>query len=270
MNLRRKHVLVTGASRGIGLALARAFAEAGAVITASARQSARLDEVTQTAGWHRLEADLSDPEQLIGLVQRAADGAGPVDVLINNAGLNTVQQLVDADAVGLRTQLSTNLLAPLELARQALPRMIDRRGGAIVNVSSVAGDVAMRNQVPYCASKSGLTHATRALQRELRGTRVSAHAVILGLVSTDMIDDLSGDPVGAQIAERFDRLPALDPAVVADRVVRVVRRGRGTVVMPGLFALPHYLRLLPTYLTDGLLAGIRDNEFDSKNKEHYD
>jgi uncharacterized protein len=260
VDLRRRHVLVTGASRGIGFALALAFSDAGAVITASARQSERLDEVTQTPGWHKLSADLSDPEQLVGLVQRAADGAGPVDVLINNAGLNIAQKLVDADAIGLRTQLSTNLLAPLELARQVLPGMIERRRGAIVNISSVAGDFALRNQVPYCASKSGLTHATRALQRELRGTGVSAHAVVLGLVATDMIDDLSGDPVGAQIAKRFDRLPALDPAVVADRVVRVVRRSRGTVVMPGLVGPPHYLRLLPTYLTDGLLAGIRDNE----------
>jgi uncharacterized protein len=250
------HVLVTGATRGIGLALAEAFKAAGASITGVARPGPRLDELTGR-GWRTIAADLSRAEDVDGLVERATSVHGPVDVLVNNAGLNVALKLANLDAETLRTVLMTNLWAPFELARQALPSMIGRRRGAVVNISSIAGELALRNQVPYCASKSGLTHGTRALQRELRGTGVAAHPVVLGLVATDMIDDLSADPVGAQMAKRFDRLPALDATVVAGRVVRVVERGRGAVVMPALAAPAHYLRLTPTYLTDGLLAGIR-------------
>ncbi|WP_161976407.1 SDR family oxidoreductase [Mycolicibacterium sp. CH28] len=256
MKLSGAHVLVTGATRGIGLALAEAFAGAGASITAVARPGPRLDELA-CRGWRTAAADLSRVQDVDGLVDRAASAGGPVDVLVNNAGLNVAVVLRELDADTLRRVLTTNLLAPFELARQALPSMVDRCRGAVVNISSIAGELALRNQVPYCASKSGLTHGTRALQRELRGTGVAAHPVVLGLVATDMIHDLSADPVGGQMAKRFDRLPALDAAVVANRVVRVVERGRGAVVMPALAAPAHYLRLTPTYLTDGLLAGIR-------------
>ncbi|WP_293048162.1 SDR family oxidoreductase [Mycobacterium sp.] len=255
VHLAGAHVVVTGATRGIGLALADAFAAAGATITAVARPGARLDALTARS-WRTLAVDLSVAAEVDGLIERAASTAGPVDVLINNAGLNRAQVLAGTDARALRSILTTNLVTPMELIRQVLPFMLERRHGAVVNISSVAGELALRNQVPYCASKSGLTHATRALQRELKNTGVSAHPVVLGLVATDMIDELSRDPVGARIARRFDKLPALDPADVAARVVRVVDRGRGSVVMPALVAPAHHLRALPSYLTDGLLAGI--------------
>ncbi len=193
MHLAGAHVVVTGATRGIGLALADAFAAAGATITAVARPGARLDALTARS-WRTLAVDLSVAAEVDGLIERAASTAGPVDVLINNAGLNRAQVLAGTDARALRSILTTNLVTPMELIRQVLPFMLERRHGAVVNISSVAGELALRNQVPYCASKSGLTHATRALQRELKNTGVSAHPVVLGLVATDMIDDCPGIP----------------------------------------------------------------------------
>lgn len=250
------HVLITGASRGLGLELARAGARRGARLTITARNHALLGRVATDLGAKAIAGDLSDATQLEELVSQAEDHHGPVDVLINNAGLNSPTALGEQGGASLRTQLSTNLLAPLELTRQALPGMRARNRGAIVNISSVAGDVAIRQQVPYCASKAGLSHATRALQRELRRTSVSAHLVVLGLVATDMIDELSRDPVAARIAKRFDLLPELSPSLVSERILTAVETGRGSLVLPGMAAPMHHLRLLPTYMTDGLLAGI--------------
>jgi uncharacterized protein len=249
------HVLVTGASRGLGLAIARSSARRGARLTLVARASPRLSAVAEELGGVAVAADLSQPR--VDVFERAEAKHGPVDILINNAGINQALLLRDLDEATLRAQLHTNLVTPLDLIRRVLPGMLDRDRGAIVNVSSIAGDVAMRNQVGYCATKAGLSHATRAIQREVRGTQVQVHLVMLGLVATDMIDALKEDPTGARLAQRFSLLPVPTPEEVGERVVACVESGRRSLVLPLLAAPIHHLRLLPTYLTDGLLAGIK-------------
>jgi uncharacterized protein len=252
------HAVVTGGSRGIGREIALALASRGVRITLVARNPDALDRAGHELHAATVEADLSDLEQVRTVIPRAEAERGPVDVLVNNAGLQCTTPLADTDAEALRTQMVTNLLAPLELARIAVRGMRERDSGTVVNISSVAGDAAMAKQVGYCSSKSGLTSATRCLQRELRGTGVRAVLVALGLVSgTDMTTDLREDPVADAMLGRFGMLPELTSTEVGRRVAGAIEADRGTLVLPALAAPMHYLNLIPTLLVDALLAGTR-------------
>jgi len=156
----------------------------------------------------------------------------------------------------LRAVLETNLIAPLELARQAMTSMLPRRHGAIVNVTSLAGEFTLRNIIPYCSSKAGLTAATQALRRELRGTGVRAQLAMLGYVQTDMMDDSHADPVTGAQADRLGMLPSLTSESVAAGIVKGIERGRNLIVLPPLATPVHQLRLLPQRLVDVVMTGI--------------
>jgi uncharacterized protein len=131
-------------------------------------------------------ADLSDPPQVATLVQRVEDEVGPVDVLVNNAGVDNIGGFTDAPADDLRRVTEVNYLAPAELCRHAIPRMLRRGGGHIVNVSSLAGCVALPGLVTYSASKAALSHFTAGLRADLRGLPIRTTLVGLGPVPTDM------------------------------------------------------------------------------------
>ncbi len=140
MKLTGAHVLITGASRGIGEGLAREFAAAGSRVTLVAR-SARIESLAGELGGVALRADLTDPDQLSGLVAGAEAQQGPVDVLVNNAGLVRVGALMDMEWADVADTVRPDLLAPIELCRQALPGMIERGRGHVVNISSTAGPI---------------------------------------------------------------------------------------------------------------------------------
>jgi short-subunit dehydrogenase len=255
VHLAGSHVVVTGASRGIGLEVARVLADRGARLSIVARNRDLLGKVADELGAHPVPTDLCDLEQVQALLPTAREENGPVDLVINNAAINIPGALVHLSAEQVRTVLTTNLLAPLEICRQALQEMTVRDHGMVVNVSSLAGELAMRNVIPYSASKAGLAIATRALQRELRGTRVKAQLVVLGVVDTDMIADTNADPVGAQIAKRFAALPSADAHDVATRIVEGIERGRKGQVIPPIGAPFHHIRLIPTRIADAILVG---------------
>jgi len=141
------------------------------------------------------------------VITRAEVANGPVDVLINNAALMVPGPLVHMTAEDVRTIVTVNTIAPLELARGAMKTMIERRHGSIVNVTSLAGHLAVRNIIPYCSSKAALTTATEALRREVAGTGVHARLVVLGYVATDMMDESHAEPVAKAQAIRLGRLP---------------------------------------------------------------
>lgn len=256
MNLHGQHALVTGATRGIGHAIAEELAARGARVTVSGRSPDTVSAVAAELGGHGVAADLAEPGQIDRLLAEAAGAQGPIDVLVNNAGLNAPTPLAQTTAESLQAQLATNLLAPLQLLHALLPAMLERDGGRIVNIGSIAGDLAIPNQVPYCTSKAGLASATRALQRELSRTNVRALLVVLGLVATDMIDELAQDPVAAAMAKRFALLPALQVDTVARHVVDAIQSGRPSLVLPRVAAPMHHLRLIPARLVDGLLTGV--------------
>jgi uncharacterized protein len=186
MELKGKRVLITGASRGIGESLARAFAGAGATVALVARTENALRALAVELGGSAHVADLSDPLQVATLIQRVEHEIGPVDVLVNNAGVDTIGAFTDGPGDDLRRVTEVNYVAPAELCRQAIPRMLRRGGGHIVNVSSLAGCVALPGLVTYSASKAALTHFTAALRADLRGLPIRTTLVELGPIPTDM------------------------------------------------------------------------------------
>jgi uncharacterized protein len=256
MHVQGQHAVVTGATRGIGRAVAAELARRGARLTVVGRSADTVAAVAEKLGGHGVTADLADVNQIDELVTKATDAQGPIGILVNNAGLNAPTPLSHTTAASLQAQLTTNLVAPLQLMRAVLPAMLERDAGCIANVGSIAGDLAIPNQVAYCATKAGLASATRVAQRELRRTNVRALLVVLGLVATDMIDELAKDPVGAAMAKRFALLPQLRVDAVARHIVDAVESGRPSLVLPRVVAPMHHLRLIPARVVDGLLAGV--------------
>src|SRR5262249_43989198 len=187
VELRDALVLVTGASRGIGLATAEAFAARGARLVLVARDTPALQEAAARLGATALPADLADPAALDGLVAKAGD----VDVLVNNAGIDVSKPLWEHTAEDIQRLMQINLVTPIELTRQALPGMVQRRRGHIANVSSLAGVVSLPGFASYGASKAGLTHFTASLAADLRGTGVGVTVVEAGPVRSDFLESVT-------------------------------------------------------------------------------
>src|SRR4051794_14602672 len=165
-------VLVTGASSGIGAAVAREAARLGYRLALTARRADRLEALAREirAGGTEAEvipADLADPAEPERIVAETVDRCGGLDVLINNAGLGIAALFAQADPEALDRQIRVNLAAPLLLARHALPHLIERRG-TIINVGSAITSVANSALGAYGATKAGLAYWNDALRRELR------------------------------------------------------------------------------------------------------
>jgi short-subunit dehydrogenase len=260
LSIEGAHCIVTGASRGIGRAVALHLAEHGARVTVVARQSDALAQVARLTGAMEFPADLADPSDVSGLIGRIEAEVGPVDVLVNNAGVALVDRLVDQPADGIRSSFAVNCVAPIELCRQALDGMVARGQGRIANVSSLAAITAFPTLSTYGATKAALVHFSAALQRELRHTPVRVTIVQLGEVAgTAMMEQARRSPTVAAVSQRLARvhaLPKLTPELVARKVVDAVVAGRSYVVVPGRIGGLHLLRELPSRMNDALLAGI--------------
>jgi short-subunit dehydrogenase len=186
-----KAVLLTGASSGIGAAVAGRLGAGGARLAISARRTAQLEEGAETverAGGVRpvvLPADLGQPGEAALLGERALEALGEIDVLINNAG-SSMQGLtwLAGDADGAREVLETNLWAPLALTAAIAPRMVRRGEGAVVNVGSMARVSPFAHLGVYAASRAALAAATEALEMELAPRGVRVVEVALGPVDT--------------------------------------------------------------------------------------
>ena len=189
-SLEGKTALVTGGSRGIGRAIALELGRAGADVVVGYRAEAdEAEAVASELGGRAVQADVSDPEQAKALV----DEAGEVDVLVNNAGTTrdgVVARMLDDD---WRTVLETNLSSTFYTCRAAARGMMKRRGGAIVNVSSIVGVHGNWGQTNYAASKAGIIGFTKSLARELGSRGVRANVIAPGYVKTALTDAIPED-----------------------------------------------------------------------------
>jgi uncharacterized protein len=257
VEIRDTLVLVTGASRGIGLATAEALHAEGARLVLVARDTEALHGVAARLGSTAIAADLTDPAALEGLIERA----GPIDILVNNAGMDITKPLWEHSADELRRIMQLNLLTAMELTRQALPGMIERHRGHIVNVSSLAGVVSLPGYASYGASKAGLTHFTSCLNADLRGIRgVGVTVAEVGPVRSALLDSVtSADTIRRSYGRLYmtGMVRDLDPEDVARGIVRAVKRNRRAVWLPRTAALAPAVVELPRRVVGALTAGIR-------------
>ena len=259
MELEGKRALITGASRGIGEALARAFADAGATVALVARTEEALRPLAVELGGSAHVADLSDPPQVATLMHRVEDEVGPVDVLVNNAGIDNIVGFTDTLDDDLRRVTEVNYLAPAELCRQAVPRMLRRGGGYIVNVSSLAGCVALPGLVDYSASKAALSHFTAGLRADLRGLPIRTTLVELGPIPTDMQTRAENYAPTANSFRRFYRtrlIVDVPREKVAEQVVSAVMKNRNHVRLPKRAVVFPILAEVPRRTTELLLTGV--------------
>lgn len=196
-----RRVLITGASRGIGLVTAESFLEVGDTVFVTARDPKVLATAAATmtakpGQLHVLPANLADMDQVKELALAALDAMGGVDVLVNNAGQLNVGPFEDEDPAAMAELLDVNLKAAMRLTQLLLPDMLDRGQGWIVNVASGAGLNGFSQIVSYSASKFGMVGFTEALAREVDSQGVKVYAVCPGRVATDMQEKYSGRRIG--------------------------------------------------------------------------
>lgn len=182
--------LVTGASSGIGAAVAEVFADAGADILGHGRDGDGLARTGEAVQAHRrsftpLTADLADPEAVANLARHALEVA-QVDILVNCAGVALTGPAVDFDPADWARTLAVNLTAPFLLSRALLPGMMARRRGKIINVSSQTGVIALPDHAAYAASKGGLNALTKALMTEAAPHNVQVNAICPTVIMTEM------------------------------------------------------------------------------------
>ncbi len=223
--------MVTGASSGIGATFARRLALAGTDLVVVARRRDRLDELAgELSSAHgvtveTLVADLSDPDQLARVETRLREGERPVDLLVNNAGAGGHGSYSSLAVDGVEAMVRLNLLAPARLTSAALPVMVARGRGGIVNVSSISGEQPIPFVATYAATKAFLTSLSESLHEELRGSGVSVTAVLPGFTRTEFHDRAD---MGRSLPGPF----WMTSEAVVDAALAAVGRGQA-ICVPG-------------------------------------
>jgi short-subunit dehydrogenase len=228
------HVLVTGATSGIGRATAFALAGRGARLTLTGRDVERLAELAHAVGGRAVPADLADPQDTARLAEAAAADGVP-DVVVLNAGIGHVAPAGQTGQATLERLLRTNLAAPAQLTAALLPGLCARGSGHLVFVTSIAAHLGVPEESAYAATKAGLAAYAASLRDELAPAGVLVSTVAPGIVDTEFFARR-----GAPYRRRFPRpMPA---SRVAAEVVACIEKNRAEVVVPRWLRLPIVLR----------------------------
>jgi short-subunit dehydrogenase len=257
-SLQQKRVLITGASSGIGRALAMELGRYGVRLLLTARRDPLLYELEQTLSGRGIEAaryagDIAQPSTREGLLEMVRQRWGALDILVNNAGLGAVGPFGDACPARLEKILQVNFVAPVELIRTMLPLLRQGRQPVIVNVGSVLGLQAVPNKSEYCASKFALAGFSDSLRMELRSDAMDVLLVSPSTTRSDFFEHLlAGQDPGSSSA--VARWLAMRPEYVARRIALAIRRRKRRLVLPTsagwcLPALRLFPRLADWFLT---------------------
>jgi 3-oxoacyl-[acyl-carrier protein] reductase len=192
-DLSDRKALVTGATGGIGGAIARMLHSLGATVAVSGTRPEALDEMAAALGSrvHVLQANLSDAAAVEGLVPAAEAAVGPLDILVNNAGITRDGLLMRMKDGDWDDVIAVNLTAAFRLSRAAVKGMMRRRFGRIVNIGSVVGTMGNPGQVNYVASKAGLVGLTKALAAEVASRGITVNCVAPGFIESPMTEVLN-------------------------------------------------------------------------------
>lgn len=243
MESRGSVVIITGASGGIGAATARVLARQGAKVVLAARREDELralqSEITAAGGQAlAVPSDVSRRADIDRLVATTIKTYGRVDVLINNAGISAGSTISDSSDETLQLIVDVNLLAPARCIQAVLPHMRRQGGGLIVNVGSVAGEVATSGL--YAATKFGLRGLSDAMRRELRHDRIGVVLIVPGFIRTSMTEGMT--------------IPMPGPEAVARAIASAIRRPRRRVVVPWPYLPLAFIAKVLPWLADILLG----------------
>ncbi|MER7045396.1 SDR family oxidoreductase [Streptomyces jumonjinensis] len=220
--LQGKVALITGASSGIGEATARALAAEGAAVAIAARRVDRLralgEELT-AAGTkvHVLELDVADQQAVDEAVRSTVEALGGIDILVNNAGVMLLGPVEDADTSDWHRMIETNLLGLMYMTRAALPHLLRSRG-TVVQMSSIAGRVVVRNAAVYQATKFGVNAFSETLRQEVTERGVRVVVIEPGTTDTELRGHITHAPTKAAYEERISKMRKLQSEDIAEAV----------------------------------------------------
>lgn len=198
-DLKGKVAIVTGGNSGIGLSMAETLCKVGVKVAIVNRrgeegQKAAEDMRGQGGEAQAFQADVSKKDEVDAIVKAVEEKMGPVDILVNSAGINIRKKAVDYDISEWQQILDINLMGTFIVCQAVGKRMIDRRKGRIVNISSIASTIGLTDRAPYCASKGGVNQLTKCLAIEWAPYGVTINAIGPGYIRTPLIAGLMKDP----------------------------------------------------------------------------
>jgi len=206
MDLKGKVTFITGSTRGIGLAIAKAFAQAGANIVLNGRSAISAELIAEIEAFGvkciGVSGDISDFEEAGRMIQETQEKLGPITILINNAGITNDKLMLRMKPEEFDQVLKINLVGTFNMTQQVLKKMLKQREGAIINLSSVSGLIGNVGQANYAASKAGVVGFTKSVAREVAPRGITCNAIAPGFIQTDMTDVLS-DKVKEQVTQNI-------------------------------------------------------------------
>ncbi len=242
INLEGAVVAVTGGARGIGLAIAEAMRAQGARVSIGDVDIELAQQQAQRLGMHAAMLDVRQRDSFAAFLASTRQALGPVDVLVNNAGIMPMGAFLDEDPALADAQIDINFRGVIHGMQLALPEMLQRRRGHIVNIASLAGRFAVPGAAVYTGTKFAVVGMTEAVAAENRDSGVHFSAIMPSKVTTELAS-------GTESAGRG--IPAVSPEEVAQAVVNAVRRPRLLVAVPDYLQVAHALYgLVPAWLQD--------------------
>jgi short-subunit dehydrogenase len=243
------HALITGASSGIGEAIARQYAARGWSVSLVARRKNLLDDLAASLNTPTFvrAADLADPGVVQPVIDECVAALGPIDALINNAGIQYVEPVEGVSVERMRTMFEVDLLAPLTMIQHALPSMLERKTGTIINIASVAAITHTPGMCHYNGAKAGLAACSESMRVELEPTGVHVLTVYPGPVRSPM-EEAGRQAFTESWATRY--IPTGDADVLAKKIFEAMQTKADRIVYPASYAMTRFSRVSSQWFTD--------------------